>query len=143
MNEPNEHVRGLRELRELILVTENSLNEARKDVATLESEVAERRAELAEAIKAIPEALGMTPSELVAELAPKQPKQSAPVAKAAKATRPTNASKGRRLDQATRDAISKALRGGMKGTEAVKRFGVSYPTVHAMKQKLGLVTARK
>ncbi len=50
--------------------------------------------------------------------------------------------KGRRLSPETRAAIISALKSGVKGTEVTRRFGVSYPTVHAIKGSLGMVTSR-
>ncbi len=50
--------------------------------------------------------------------------------------------RGRALAPSHRQAIVSALKSGVSGTQAARDFGVSYPTVHAIKKSLGLVTAR-
>jgi len=72
---------------------------------------------------------------------PMQPPKS-PSVPSTKLAAARKGAKGRRLSDAERAAIIEALKGGMKGVDAVKHFGVSYPTVHVMKQELGLVKAR-
>lgn len=60
-------------------------------------------------------------------------------------SRPTagGSKRGRRLPPETRQKIMEALKSGRPGTHVMREFGISYPTVHLMKQKLGLVNARK
>ncbi len=50
--------------------------------------------------------------------------------------------RGRALDPNRKQAIAKALTDGVGGTQVARDFGVSYPTVHAIKKSLGLVNAR-
>lgn len=51
-------------------------------------------------------------------------------------------SKRARISEATRTAIRAALKKGERGVEVVRRFKISYPTVHAIKSELGLVKSR-
>lgn len=50
--------------------------------------------------------------------------------------------RGRGLNPEHKRAIVDALKAGMNGTQVTRDFGVSYPTVHAIKKSLGLVKAR-
>jgi hypothetical protein len=50
--------------------------------------------------------------------------------------------KGRRLPESVRDGIKKALLAGTTGTHVAAQFGVSYPTIHNIKQELGMVNSR-
>ncbi len=61
---------------------------------------------------------------------------------ASKVAKSAGRGRGRRLSDATRDAIKAALKAGAKGTDVAKQFGVSYPTIHIIKTDLGLVKAR-
>lgn len=54
-----------------------------------------------------------------------------------------NNSKGKRLSGFVKDKIEYALKRGEKGSHVAREFGVSYPTIHKIKQGLGLVNARK
>lgn len=74
--------------------------------------------------------------------APAQPKATKAGAKAAKAAKGKGKGKGRRLPAEVRQGIVDALNQGRKGAHVAREFGVSYPTVHFIKQDLGLVQAR-
>lgn len=54
-----------------------------------------------------------------------------------------NSRKGRKVPQATLDAIKAALQAGEVGSSLPAKFGVSYNIVHAVKTKMGLVTPTK
>ncbi|HEX2732852.1 MAG TPA: hypothetical protein VHM70_14685 [Polyangiaceae bacterium] len=69
---------------------------------------------------------------------PSKASASAPAAPAASG----NSRKGRRVPDATRKAIADALKNGETAALLPKKFGVSYNIVHAIKQTLGMVTAR-
>lgn len=73
---------------------------------------------------------------------PKATKAGAKAAKAAKAAKGKGKGKGRRLPAEVRQGIVDALNQGRKGAHVAREFGVSYPTVHFIKQDLGLVQAR-
>jgi hypothetical protein len=63
----------------------------------------------------------------------------------ARATAPAQAprgKRGRRIPPDVKQAIVDALKAGESGNSLTKKFGVSYPVVHAIKAKLGLVKAR-
>jgi hypothetical protein len=50
---------------------------------------------------------------------------------------------GMRVDDATRKAIEEALKAGTTGTSLANKYGLSYQTIHIMKQRLGLVKVTK
>ena len=56
--------------------------------------------------------------------------------------RAKGAGKGRAIPAEKRQAIVEALQSGVNGTEVTRRFAVSYPTVHSIKQQLGMVRPR-
>ena len=47
-----------------------------------------------------------------------------------------------RLTPAQKEKIAMAIKGGLKGTEASRKFGVSLPTVQKIKKDFGLVKSR-
>ena len=47
-----------------------------------------------------------------------------------------------RLTPAQKEKIAKAIKAGLKGTEASRKFGVSLPTVQKIKKDFGLVKPR-
>lgn len=47
-----------------------------------------------------------------------------------------------RLTPAQKEKIAKEIKGGLKGTHAAKKFGVSLPTVQKIKKDFGLVKSR-
>jgi hypothetical protein len=56
---------------------------------------------------------------------------------------PKKTAKGKRVDAQTKLAVEDALMAGELGSHVAKKFGISYPTLHTIKQRLGLVNARK
>jgi hypothetical protein len=66
-----------------------------------------------------------------------------PATKPAPKSPPKSNPKGKRLSLVVRGQIEGALRRGEKGSHVARDFGVSYPTIHLIKQRMGLVNARK
>ncbi len=58
------------------------------------------------------------------------------------AKQPPKKKKRIRLSPAQKEKIAKAIKGGLKGTEASRKFGVSLPTVQKIKKDFGLVKPR-
>jgi hypothetical protein len=66
-------------------------------------------------------------------------KPGAPIARSGSG----NSRKGRKIPEATRQAIASALKSGEVGACLAAKFGVSYNIIHAIKQELGMVKATK
>ena len=59
-----------------------------------------------------------------------------------RAKQPPKRRKRVRLTPAQKENIAKEIKGGLKGTEAAKKFGVSLPTIQKIKKDFGLVKSR-
>jgi hypothetical protein len=137
-----------------------------RNLASLRTDAAAKAAALAEAnelvattlqarLAELPDELGMEWEEIAAHASAQaraangQVQRKLAIAAPKSATKPAPKSppksnpKGKRLSLVVRGQIEGALRRGEKGSHVARDFGVSYPTIHAMKQKLGLVNARK
>ncbi len=102
-------------------------------VAALEKEIEEDRAAR---LPSLHEEVGLeSPEALINALRglPRKPRL---------AKEPPKKKKRIRLTPAQKEKIAKAIKAGLKGTEASKKFGVSLPTVQKIKKDFGLVKPR-
>ena len=105
------------------------LERYKSKVATLEKEIAaEQKAKLASLYKEV----GFeSTSALIAAL------------KGLSKNASTKRSKRARLTPAIKQIIANALKAGLKGVDAAKKYSVSIPTIQNIKNEFGLVKSRK
>jgi len=109
-------------------------SERQKELATLHSKMGYgSRAELIAALRQLDKGRGGRRGRPAAKKA----------AKKAGARKATKRGKRVKVTDELRGKILEALKGGVKGTQAAKDFGVSVPTIHNIKKSAGLTKSRK